>query len=370
MSEISPSEVSERLQRGDDDLFLLDIRHAEAFADWHIPGSTNVDVYDELTDDKPAADDKLRSLPGDREVVTICAVGKVSAMATERLRDAGYDAKTLRDGLSGWSQVHRSAPVPADIDGTLVQVARPGTGCLSHVLVTNGEATVFDPSSYLAEYEAIIEEYDGDLVGVFDTHGHADHVSGGRRLADRYDVPYYLHPADAMGVEMTPLTDGQVFAVGRVDVEVIHTPGHSQGSVCFGLEDEALLTGDTLFHQSVGRVELGVEADIDDTDVAENAAMLYDGLQRLQQWGDDPLVLPAHDPGTPYPPVTARMSEVVARNEGLGRDRPTFIDALAADVPEQPPNFRRIKRINVGGETVSRSELADLELGPNRCAAE
>ena len=369
MSEITPTELDERLG-ADDSPFVLDIRHAEEFEDWHIPGSVNVDVYDELKNGSDGAKGALDDLPSDAEVVTVCAVGGVSQRATEVLSDLDYEARTLVDGMAGWSRVHRHAPVDADVDGTLVQVARPGKGCLSHVLVSGGEAAVFDPSQYVEAYEQVLDEYDADLVGVFDSHAHADHVSGGRRLADRHEVPYHLHPADAIDVDARPIEDGDEFAVGDVEVEVLHTPGHSPGGVTFDVAGEALLTGDTLFHESVGRVELGVEAGLEDTDVEDNAATLFDSLQRLLDRDGNPLVLPAHDPGVPDPPVTARLSEVVERNSDLGRDRETFVEALSSDVPDHPENFQRVKGYNVGLEDVPDDELADLESGPNRCAAE
>ncbi|WP_336000562.1 MBL fold metallo-hydrolase [Halorientalis halophila] len=370
MPEIAPDELSRRLQRDDEDVLVLDIRHGAEFEDWHIPGSTNVDVYDRLVDDPESATDSLGDLPDHDEIVTVCTEGVVSQTATDVLLDMGYDATTLTDGMSGWSRVHRHAPVPVGIDGQLLQVARPGKGCLSHVLVSNGQAAVFDASHYLDAYEAIVAEYDAELVAALDTHAHADHVSGGAKLAAREDVPYHLHPADALEIDAVPLEDGQTITLGGVEIDVRHTPGHSEGSVSFDLEGEALLTGDTLFHESVGRVELGVEAGIEDSDVEANAATLYESLQRLLAYPDDVLVLPAHDPGSPDPPVTATLGEVKARNADLQRDREAFVETLASDVPDHPPNFERVKRVNVGQESVADAELADLELGPNNCAAE
>ena len=370
MSEMRPTRLAERLQVDGDDLLVLDVRHESAYEDWHVPDSVNVDVYDELTDEPEAARDALETLPEDQEIVTVCAAGVVSKTATEVLEDLGYDALTLEDGMNGWSRVHRQAEVPVDLEGTLVQVARPGKGCLSHVLVSDGEAAVFDPSHYLDEYDDVLAEYGADLVGVMDSHAHADHVSGGAELAETHGVPYSLHPKDALAVEATPIEDGHSITVGSVDVEVIHTPGHSEGSVSFDVDGEALLTGDTLFHESVGRVELGVEAGLEAADVASNAAALYESLQRLQTRPADAVVLPAHDPGSPEPPVTATLAEVKARNADLRRDREDFVATLAADVPDHPPNFERVKRANVGQESVPADELADLELGPNNCAAE
>jgi len=85
---------------------------------------------------------------------------------------------------------------------------------------------------------------------------------------------------------------------------------------------------------------------------------------------NDTPVLPAHDPGSPEPPVTAILAAVEAQNEDLGRDRGAFVETLASDIPDHPPNFERVKRTNVGQESVPGAELAELELGPNNCAAE
>lgn len=370
MTEISPQSLDTRLQADSENPIVLDIRHSDEFADWHIPGSENIDVYDDLKNDQEKAAARLRRLPLDREIVTVCAAGVLSAQATELLREMDYDAKTLTDGMIGWSQVHRSAPIDVDIDGILIQVSRPGKGCLSYVLVSNREAIVIDPSYYHGVYETLIDEYDASLVGVYDTHAHADHVSGGRKLADGNDVPYHLHPADANTLDAKPLKDKERFAIGNVDIEVIHTPGHSPGAVTYVLDDEALLTGDTLFPKSVGRVELGAEAGIEETPVQENAATLYESLERILTLSGDPFVLAAHDPGSPDPPIATRLSLVREQNPDIGRPREDFIADLASDIPDHPPNFRQVKRANIGAEPIADEEIGTLELGPNNCAAE
>ena len=370
MQELSPEELSETLQNGDEAPVILDIRHEAAFEDWHIPGSLNINVYDKLIDDPDQAKEPLSELPRHEQIVTICAAGAVSQTATDVLRAMDYDAVTLTDGMNGWSRVHRHAEVSVDIPGTLIQVARPGKGCLSHVLIADGEAAVFDPSHYLDAYETVLDDYGATLAGVFDTHAHADHISGAAKLAEKHGVPYYLHPKDALAIDATAIEDGQHIPIGQLDIEVIHTPGHSEGSVSFAIGETVLLTGDTLFHGSVGRVELGVEAGIEDSDVEQNAATLYESLQRLLDRPDNALVLPAHDPGSPEPPVTATLGEIKQRNGDLGRDREAFVQELASDIPDHPPNFERVKRTNVGQEPVPADELAELELGPNNCAAE
>lgn len=368
MSTIAPATLAERLR--DDDLVVVDIRHEADYADWHIPGSRNVDVYDDVRDHPDVAKEAFRDLPADAELVTVCGIGVVSQAATELLREEGYDARNLEDGMVGWSQVHEAAPVTVDLPGTLLQVARPGKGCLSYVLVSEGEAVVFDPSQYVDEYAALLEKHDADLVGVYETHGQGDHLSGGFELADRFGVPYHLHPEDALELDAEPVADGDTVRVGAIEIEVVHTPGHSPGSVTYDIGGKALLTGDTLFHDTVGRVELGAVAGLDDADAKANAEALYASVQRLLDRAGDLLVLPAHDSGSPRPPVVATLSEVRDRNEDLGLDRATFVERLADAAGQPPPNARRIKRANVGLEAVEPAERTSIELGPNRCAAE
>lgn len=368
MTTVQPQTLSDRLP--EEGLVVLDIRHESDYDDWHIPGSQNIDIYDEVRNYPDAAKAALRDLPADTEYVTVCGIGVVSQEATDLLRDLGYDAWNLEEGMVGWSQVHDVAVVSVNLPGELLQIARPGKGCLSYMLVSDGEAAVFDPSQYIEEYVTRLENRQASLTGVYETHAQGDHLSGGPALADRFDVPYHLHPEDDLGIDATPISDGDSLHVGEIEVEVIHTPGHSPGGVTFAIEDEALLTGDTLFHESVGRVELGATAGLDDAEPERNAETLFTSLQRLLNWADDPVILPAHDPGSPRPPVTARLSEVRARNRDLGIDQATFVDRVGGAIREPPSNARQIKRANVGLDDIDPADRTTIELGPNRCAAE
>lgn len=366
MATITPETLSDRLEHGDDDLLLLDIRHADAFEEWHISGSEHIDIYDELTSDPETATDALEHLPEEKEIVTVCGVGEVSAIATDVLQDLGYEATTLVDGMSGWGRVHLVAPIPVET-GQLLQVTRPGTGCLSYVVIADGEAAIIDPSQYTEHYENLVDAHDATLAAVLETHTHADHISGARALADVHNVPYYLHPADAGDLTTpTELEEGQTITIGSVPIDVIHTPGHTAGSVTFDVSGEGLLTGDTLFLESVGRPDLEGG---NDTAIQARANTLYDSLQRLLDRPDDAFVLPAHDPGSPEPPTTAPLTDVYERNELLATDREEFIETVTANIPETPPNHEQIKRVNVGKETVDAAEAQELELGPNQCAA-
>jgi glyoxylase-like metal-dependent hydrolase (beta-lactamase superfamily II)/rhodanese-related sulfurtransferase len=366
MPEISPQELSRRLEGNADDLLVVDIRNLTGFEQWHIPGSENIPVYEELKADPSAAADALNALPSDREIVTVCAAGVVSQTATELLRERGYDARTLVDGMRGWGRVHRQAEISTEC-ARVVQVARPGTGCLSYLVAADGEAVVVDPSQYTDRYDEMLADENLALTAVVETHAHADHISGAAELADSHGVPYYLHPADSGTLaDTTALEDGQIVPVGDTELEVIHTPGHTEGSVTFALDGGALFTGDTLFLDSVGRPDLEGG---DDQAVESRAETLYDSVQRLLDESDGAYVFPAHDSGTPSPLATARLGEARQRNPLLTAYREAFVAAITEDIPETPPNHEQIKGANVGETTLDEDEARRLELGPNQCAA-
>ena len=193
---LDPSEVARRITEDDaEDLFVLDIRNEDAYEEWQISGSANLPIYDDLLDyDYSTLETHLDDLPEDEEIAVVCIGGLTSARAAEFLREHGFDAASVENGMNGWGRVHR------EYDGTtdgVIQVVRPGTGCVSYLVHDNGEAIVVDPTQYIDQYLDIADAHGLSIVGVADTHAHADHVSGARRLAGELDIPYYLHESDA-----------------------------------------------------------------------------------------------------------------------------------------------------------------------------
>jgi len=139
----------------------------------------------------------------------------------------------------------------------------------------SGEGIVIDPGGDTAPLLEKIKEHNVQVRYVLNTHGHFDHIAGNADLEAVLHVPFGLHPADQallmegggaawFDVAYVPapkptltLTDGLILEVGNFQIRVIHTPGHSPGSVCFYIpEENALITGDTLFAGSVGRTDL------------------------------------------------------------------------------------------------------------------
>jgi len=367
---IDPADVARRIAEDDaDDLFVLDVRNEDGYEEWQIPGSANLPVYDELLQyDYSSLESSLDELPEDTEIAVVCVGGVTSARAAEFLRDHGYDAKSVRNGMNGWGRVHREYDTTTD---GVVQIVRPGTGCVSYLVHDGDEAVVVDPTQYVDQYLSVADSRGLDIVGVADTHAHADHVSGARKLASELDAPYYLHGEDAGELDgVTEIEDGDTIDVGDRALDVRHTPGHTPGSVSFTFGD-ALLSGDTLFLRSVGRPDL---EDSSEDAVREAADRLFDSLDELTALEGDTVVLPGHFSDEEARPLATDLDELreESTNELLSYvedgDETTFVETIVESLSDEPANYNEIKRIN-WGEAQPGGDVETLELGPNNCAA-
>jgi glyoxylase-like metal-dependent hydrolase (beta-lactamase superfamily II) len=312
----------------------------------------------------------------DLPVAVVCAHGNSSKPATAFLSYMGFDARSMRGGMAAWMllNVERRLDPPPGLDA-LIQCDRVGKGALGYVLVSDGEALVVDPSRDLTAYRAVLESSAGRLIGVADTHCHADYISGGPGLARAMHVPYYLHESDAIYpydgtpgvVAYTAVDAGQTIRVGRAAVDVVHTPGHTEGSVSYVIDGEVALTGDFVFVGSVGRPDLAGQTE-------PWTVTLWNSIERARaDWGDDMRICPAHY-GTdaerqPDRSVWGRFGDLRTTNEGLTID--TF-DEFAAWVRSRtgtfPDSYAKIKAVNVGLMAVDELQAEELEVGKNECA--
>lgn len=346
-------------------VFLLDVRRESDYERWQIDGTHNIPLYDQLLEkDYTGLKASLDKIPQNKTIYIICVAGITSARAAAFLRARGYDATSMTDGMRGWGRVHQ----PYDLRNAegVTQLVRVGTGCLSYLLSNDGEAIVVDPSLYTEEYIDTARERGVEIIGVVDTHAHADHVSGGPELASELVVPYYLHNDDSGHLtNYTPVQNRDSITIGDRALEVLHTPGHTPGSISprFG---DALLTGDTLFIRSVGRPDL---EDDGDSAVRHAASRLFGSLQQLADMSDETLIMPGHFSSETVRPLARTLDHLLAENELMGvPDEEAFVDTIVGSLPETPANYRRIKNVNVGREPLCE-ETATLELGPNNCAA-
>ena len=361
---------------------LFDTRPADSYDAWHIHGSENVPFGpgDELSDDDL---DRVRSTTNGEAIVAICGKGLTSTGFGFALEQHGFkDVAVVKGGMEDWSQVYAVAPIETDSeDLELIQLQRRAKGCLGYVVGSRatGEAAVIDATRQTDQFKIVAEEAGLTIEHVIDTHVHADHISGGRELADTLDVPYHLGEAAAdrnVAYEFEPFADGDTLELGGVKLTARHTPGHTSDMMNYRVNDEALLTADTLFVESVGRTEL----QFGDADAAAGAELLYESLHdTILGLPDGTTILPGHvsvstdgryEVAAPGEPIAAQLGDLRSDLDLLGLDEDQFVERLVEQSPEKPPNYERIIAINKGLEApADETEATELELGPNNCAA-
>jgi len=179
------------------------------------------------------------------------------------------------------------------------------TGCLAqgaYYIESNGEAVVIDPLREVDPYLQKAERNSAKIKYVFETHFHADFVSGHLDLSQKTGAPIVYGPLANPGFDALIANDGQEFKVGDITFKVLHTPGHTMESTCYLLKDEngkevALFSGDTLFIGDVGRPDLAQKAA--HMTQEELAGTLFDSLRnKIMPLADDIIVYPAHGAGS------------------------------------------------------------------------
>ncbi|NNV56249.1 MBL fold metallo-hydrolase [Limnovirga soli] len=179
------------------------------------------------------------------------------------------------------------------------------TGCLSeaaYFIESEGEAAVIDPMRDIEAYLQLAAERKATIKYIFETHFHADFVSGHIDLASATGAPIIYGPDTKALFKVHIAADGEEFALGKVKIKVLHTPGHTLESTCYLLQDEAgkdnaVFTGDTLFVGDVGRPDLSQQGET--LTMNDLAGMLYESLQKkIMPLADDVVVYPAHGAGS------------------------------------------------------------------------
>ena len=354
------------------ELFILDVRNKDAFEDWKIEGHSfdylNIPYFDLLD----GVDEILPGLPADKEVLVVCAKEGSSLMVAEMISEAGHDVFYLEGGMKAWSSYLEPIKV-GDLTGggELYQFVRLGKGCLSYMVISEGEAAILDAVRFTDVFINFAKEKNVEIKHIFDTHLHADHISGGRYIAEATGATYYLPPKDAEEVvfDYTPLEDGLTVEIGASQIEVgaLYSPGHTIGSTSFIVDRTYLLTGDILFIDSIGRPDL---AGLAEDWVGDLRETLY---RRYRELAEDLIVLPAHfmiidelnEDGT----VAKRLGDLFAENHGLNiESEEEFRHTVTDNLPPQPNAYEQIRQVNMGKITPNNDEQTEMEIGPNRCA--
>jgi hydroxyacylglutathione hydrolase len=235
------------------------------------------------------------------------------------------------------------------------------TGCLAqgaYYIESDGEAAVIDPLRETAPYLKKAEHNDARIKYVFETHFHADFVSGHVDLSKKTGATIVYGPTAQTGFEAHHAQDGEMFTVGQLTIKVLHTPGHTPESTTYLLIDEhgknrAIFTGDTLFIGDVGRPDLAIKGNLTEHDLA---GMLYDSLHtKIMPLEDDVIVYPAHGAGSACGKNMSKETTDTLGNQKRfnyalrAQSKEEFISAVLDGLTKAPAYFAENARLNKEG---------------------
>jgi len=236
------------------------------------------------------------------------------------------------------------------------------TGCISeaaYYIESDGIAAIVDPLRDIEEYLELAQERKTKIKYIFETHFHADFVSGHLDLAAATGATIIYGPGTVTKFPVHVAKDGEVFEIGKLKVEVLHTPGHTLESSCFLLKDEngkdhALFTGDTLFVGDVGRPDLAQKGN--EITIEDLAGMMYESLaKKIMPLADNVIVYPAHGAGSSCgknlgPETFSTIGEQKQTNYALQpQTKEAFIAAVTDGLAAPPQYFPINAMINKEG---------------------
>lgn len=237
------------------------------------------------------------------------------------------------------------------------------TGCLAHAayyIESNGEAAVFDPLREVQPYLNRAEKDGAKMKYVFETHFHADFVSGHLDLQKKAGSEIVFGPSAKPGYDATVAEDGQIFKVGDYQVKVIHTPGHTMESTTYLLIDEngeehGIITGDTLFIGDVGRPDLAQHV-VSDLTEEKLARTLYKSLrEKIMPLSDELIVYPNHGAGSACGKMMSKETTDTLGNQKkvnyalqeMTEDE--FVEKLLTGLTQPPVYFPQNVLMNIKG---------------------
>jgi hydroxyacylglutathione hydrolase len=357
---IGVDEAKRRVDAGD--ALLVDVREPDEWRAGHVAGAAHIPLGEIAS--------RAVALPKDREILLICRTGNRSAMAQERLEQAGVANVANVEGgrLTGWST---ASPLPRERGQTVIidRIYTPGLAQVAYIVADAdvGVAAVIDPRRDTGVYLDWAAAHRVRIVAILETHIHADFVSGARELAAATRAPILVSRIGGQAFATDYLGDGDDLPIGALHLKVLATPGHTPEHLAYLLFDPAhgpdpvaLFSGDALFVGEVGRPDL-----LGEDETQQLAIQLYRTVERLKALPDDLVVYPGHTAGSACgkkigdAPTTTIGREKRGNYAFHAASEGDFVKQVLADMPPSPTYYPILKRVNKAGAV----PLADLPPG-------
>ncbi|MGI6637933.1 MAG: MBL fold metallo-hydrolase [Desulfobulbus sp.] len=357
-----------------EDFFLLDVRNDKDFARFPVEGPhpfamLNVSYYDFME----LEEESVAKVPKDKPIRIVCAQEGSAKYVGEILVKHGFaHVGYLEGGIKSWGNLLVPMLLEKTSDFALYQFIRPAKASCSYGLVHGKEMMVFDPTRNIDFYLDFAAQQGCMITKTIETHLQADYIAGSKDLAHKTGAVFLANDQDFKDSknEYQPLQDGESirFSTGGPSVRVFFSPGHTPGSTCFILAERYLVSGDTIFINSVGRPDLGGKAE-------EWAGQLFDTIQKIQTFDSALVVLPGHF--ADWSEANAELlfalplGEVLNRNQNIYTltSKAEFVSFIKANMRSQPEEYAIIRQVNANLIQKDDDKQEVLDLGKNECAA-
>ena len=358
-----------------EDFLLLDVRNDVEFNRFQVEGPYPFDMvnvpYMEFIE---MEDESVAKVPRGKRVRIVCAKEGSSKYVGEILVNHGFqDVAHMQVGIRTWGNLLTPVRVAQSKDYELYQFQRPGKASCSYGLIQGAEMMVFDPAKNIDFYLDFAKAQGATITKTFETHRQADYISGSDGLRRSAAVEVVAPEDDFKEARFPyiPARHGDIhrFRDGGPEVEVIHTPGHTPGSTCYRIDGRYLVTGDTVFIQSIGRPDLGGMAEA-------WSNMLFKTMTEILLTLDaDTLILPGHytdwreaDDNLIFAAPMGTIKKQNADIYAIGNPE-DFYAFIQANMRPQPEEYARIREINAGLVEVDEEQQEIMDIGKNECAA-
>jgi glyoxylase-like metal-dependent hydrolase (beta-lactamase superfamily II)/rhodanese-related sulfurtransferase len=359
------------------DFTLLDVRNNEEFGRFKVEGpylSRMINIpYMEFIELEAESIAKVK-VPKDERIRIVCAKEGSAKFVGEILANNGWtDVRYLEGGIKTWGNMLAPKLITAQKDYKLYQFIRPGKASCSYGLIHQNEMVVFDPSRNIDFYQRFAAEHGCRLAKTFETHLQADYISGSPQLLAEAGAQIIGNENDFRGAafDYKAVNDQETFAFagGGPEIRAIHMPGHTPGSTCYLIDNQYLVSGDTVFILSIGRPDLGGKAE-------EWAKLLYGTLKtKIAELSDDVIVLPGHyiewREANSDQLFVETLGNIKNKNSDIyGIDTEAeFVRFIQDNMRQQPDEYAQIRKVNAGLLDVDDEDQEIMDLGKNECAA-
>ena len=358
-----------------DDFLLLDVRNDVEFGRYKVEGPYAIDMlnipYMEFIEKE---DESVAKVPKGKKIRIVCAKEGSSKYVGDILVNHGHaDVAHMKVGIKAWGNLLSPILVTENEGYQLFQFRRPGKASCSYGLISGEEMMLFDPAKNFNFYLDFAQEKECTITKTFETHRQADYISGSDMLRRTAAVAVVAPEADFNDARFPyiPARHGERHHAnnGGPAVEIIHTPGHTPGSTCYLIDNKFLITGDTVFIQSIGRPDLGGMAK------AWSQMLFKTMTDILLALDDHTIILPGHymdwNEADENLRFAATMGMIKKRNAHIYTidNETTFFNFIQANMRPQPEEYAKIREINAGIIEVDEEQQEIMDIGKNECAA-